>query len=358
MLRRLWRNGHYHQGTTTANEQANLEALHTHLQQLKIRYYPTHPQVAATYNLMGNIYFRQRRFSQALVAYKKAVECEPGDHLGDAYANLGTVYWSTGALNEAVTFLRKALRVHEYQQVRAGHALRESLAVASIRHQMGLVYTLQHQHQQSSSLSSSLVKAHQCLAQALKIRERVLGKGHLDVARTVDAMGKVYLLDGDYQSALLCHERAFRIKENVMAYPEKSKSLCESLVNIAAVQRARNDLEGAIFTSTAIVEMQKEELRAERTQNAVVEVARALDSVGELYVASKQTEKAQNAYNEADRFYDAAQVAVQDRPPRARIAPERDTSIPFDFNCFDISCENAADIFYDASGLNKVSKVL
>jgi len=318
----------------------NLKALKAHLKELKHRYGSTHPLVAATYNLIGNFCFRQREYDKALEAYKQAVQCNSGEHLADAYSNMGTVYWSTGQLNLAIDFLKKALRVHEYNEVKVGKKLSESLPVASIRYQLGLVYTLQR----------SFDQAMDCLIQARKIRERVHGRAHLDVARTMDATGKVYLLQGDYQPALVTHEEAFRIKEGLNGNPERSKAMCESLLNISAVHRARNDLEAATFTYRAIVEIQKQALRDLKTRSAILEVAGSLNTLGELYIACKQNGKAQDAYYEADLFYDAAGVAVEDRPPKARIASEQDSKFCF-ANCFDISCLDAADILYDASGL-------
>jgi len=315
-----------------------LQELTAHLQYLQERHGGRHPLVAACLNQIGNVCFRHQQHDKALEAYKRAVCCcdlkHSGEHLADAYANIGTVYWSSGQLELGTDFLEKALAVHEYMQAKA-KSLGESLAAASVRHQLGTVYTLR----------GSFDQALEHFLCARKIQQHVLGLDHLDVARTMDAMGKTYLLCGDYQSALHSYEEAFRIKQRSANPDVRSKALCESLLNIAAVYRARNDFEAAISTYCAIVELQKQELRLRKSQAALLDAAGSWNTLGELYVASGQNSQAQDAYYEADHLYDAAGVSVEDRPPRARILSEHEESASF-LKCFDITCMDAGDLFY------------
>ena len=316
-----------------------LQELTAHLQDLQERHGVSHPLVAACLNQIGNVCFRNQQHDKALEAYKRAVcSCDlkhSGEHLADAYANIGTVYWSSmGQLELGTDFLEKSLAVHEYMQAKA-KALGESLAAASVRHQLGSVYTLR----------GSFNQALEHFLCARKIQQHVLGPDHFDVARTMDAMGKTYLLCGDYQSALRSYEEAFRIKQSLANPDVRSKALSESLLNIAAVYRARNDFEAAISTYCAIVELQKQELRLRKSQSALLDAAGSWDTLGELYVASGQNSQARDAYYEADLLYGAAGVSVEDRPPRARIPSEPEESACF-LKCFDITCMDAGDLFY------------
>lgn len=52
---------------------------------------------------------------------------------------------------------------------------------------------------------------------------------------------------------------------------------------------------------------------------AVLQLAETLSTLGDSYSASKQNEKAQDAYYQVDIFYDVAGVAWEDRLPKARM---------------------------------------
>lgn len=60
---------------------------------------------AELYNILGSIYFADKRAAEAIIAYKKAVDLAPHK---DYYYNLGCVYFAIGKLKEAKEWLAKS----------------------------------------------------------------------------------------------------------------------------------------------------------------------------------------------------------------------------------------------------------
>lgn len=156
-----------------------------------------HPTSVQLQIKLGNVYFRQGNLVGAASAYKQAVEmCDaPGEPLSTAYLNLGTVYWRSGEIPFAIQCLQQALQVNEMGF--CGQKDHTSTTVASAFHQLGICY----------SLSNDWTNALYSLERARSIRSRVSG-GAVSVAQTMDAIGKVHFMQGQFDVAMTCHEQA------------------------------------------------------------------------------------------------------------------------------------------------------
>lgn len=64
-------------------------------------------------------------------------------------------------------------------------------------------------------------------SQALKIRQTVLGKNHIDVATTLGNIANCYHSDGKYDEALKLHNEALKIRKNALGgeHPDVATSL-------------------------------------------------------------------------------------------------------------------------------------
>jgi tetratricopeptide (TPR) repeat protein len=72
-------------------------------------------QIAALYNRIGNEHFRQHDYPKAVYYYKQAVQCHADlDHVAAAFANLGTVFWSTGDVEQSLAMLHQALETTSF----------------------------------------------------------------------------------------------------------------------------------------------------------------------------------------------------------------------------------------------------
>jgi tetratricopeptide (TPR) repeat protein len=89
-------------------------------------------QIAALYNCIGNEHFRQRDYPKAVYYYKQAVQCHADlDQVAAAFANLGTVYWSTGDVGQSLAMLHQALETYEFYSAQQRKP---------VHHQLGLVF--------------------------------------------------------------------------------------------------------------------------------------------------------------------------------------------------------------------------
>ncbi|GKY93484.1 hypothetical protein MPSEU_000315900 [Mayamaea pseudoterrestris] len=217
-------------------------------------------QVAHVHNLIGNAYFRQGQYEAALDAYKRAVQCTPGEPLGDSYANIGTVYWTIGQVDNAIDFLKRAHDVHEFTAVANSQNPKESLLIATVAYQLGIAYTLKTNYR----------KALKHFAVCQDIRERVLPANHIDIARVMDATGKVYGLrkrPGDLETALKYHEEAFHVKHSLPKRKRDAAMLVTTLQSIAALHLQLADWESATYSHQLLLKMQKKLLQSNKRRS-------------------------------------------------------------------------------------------
>jgi tetratricopeptide (TPR) repeat protein len=175
-----------------------LETLHADLKHYSKLLGSHHALVAHIWNLIGNAHFRSRDYHQALEAYKRAVECSD-KHLGDSYANIGTVYWAMGDVDRSIAFLLRAKQVYEFAVWGDTPA---NLRIASICYELGVAY----------SHKGCFMQALEQYSQCREIRENVLGRNSLEVSRVVEAIGKLFLMNGGQRVSLQYHQEAMQIQ--------------------------------------------------------------------------------------------------------------------------------------------------
>jgi len=189
---------------------------------------------ANLYNCLGNTHFRQGKVDEAVSAYKLAVQAaDAGEHLTAAYSNLGTCYWKSGNVSEAVHMLEQALAVHELDLVQRDQDMKASLQAAAIYHQLGVCYCLMSEY--TDALSR--------LEQARAIRVRADASS---VGPTLDAMGKVYLMQNRLDEAMTCHQQALQIQYNA-----------QTLRNMANVHLQSGNTTAAITVLQEVCKLQK-----------------------------------------------------------------------------------------------------
>lgn len=186
------------------------------LMELRLRhsvghYGETHPVTAKLFIKMGNLHFRKEDFTMAEMHYKKATLCASELHV--AYLNLGTVYWRTKQLDKARKHLKLAKR-----------GTNDTRAKASVYHQLGLCY----------ALSKDYMNSLHALTKACNIRMRYNGESHTSVAKTLDAIGRVHLMQEEYDAAIHYHNKALSI---VQANHQKTE-IAGILSNLVAVFKA------------------------------------------------------------------------------------------------------------------------
>jgi tetratricopeptide (TPR) repeat protein len=215
-----------------------------------------HPTTSKLYNKVGNVYFRRGNFAVAATLYEQAARCASSEQQQQvAWLNLGTVYWRTQQVDTAIDYLQRAAQPQHRCRGGSGggggdsalssepnDAAATAAIQASVYHQLGLCYALLPDYQLSI----------QALHKAYEIRVQYYGDHHWSIAKTLDAIGRVHLLQGEYEAAIHCHGRALAIAaahQQQQQQPRHSRppppasaagpaAIMEALRNLATVFRA------------------------------------------------------------------------------------------------------------------------
>jgi tetratricopeptide (TPR) repeat protein len=258
--------------------------------------------------LIGNAHFRRKEHDKAMYAYEQALECTDGcekpsdfDHIAAANGNLGTVCWSTGDMERSITCIRKVLDFRIESEISKGRDPCDSLSVATSYHQLGLALTLHRDYK----------KALNALFEALEIQQSVLGRKSIDVARTLDAIGKVYLLRGDADRSMHCHQEAYATKYELTG--ECGALVITSLTNIAAAHLARNEEKEAILAYLAIRNAQSFELHKisdpETSARVAMDAGETIQMLVDLYTKTGAYQNAKLAADEALELYQQSGIS-------------------------------------------------
>jgi tetratricopeptide (TPR) repeat protein len=171
----------------------------------------------------------------------------------------------------------------------------ESLEVAGVHHQLGLVF----------ALKQDFDKAVESLQKAFAIRERATGARSILTAKTVDALGKVYRMMGDVHTALQCHERALDILNG------HSVNTCSILENILAVQKVRGDDAVALHVYAQILLQQRMAFAQSLSREAGLQVANTLKNMSLLCLQTGRDQEAKLYQQEAAAIFQ--QAGLQER---------------------------------------------
>jgi len=182
--------------------------------------------LAAAYDGLGLLLFKQRQYEEAVRALEKAVSLDP--LRTRAYFNLGNTYSRLGELEKGRQMLEVAARLSA--QDRKIDMLKDSIQRhpddAFLYYSLGVVYGQRGQweparlkYEQALARDSSLAAAYHNLAN-IYLRERHLDRAEALFLQAVAAdssyalahnsLGHLYLLQRDYAAALDAYRRALR----------------------------------------------------------------------------------------------------------------------------------------------------
>jgi tetratricopeptide (TPR) repeat protein len=343
------------------SSQADLENLLASLDRLVQDNGSDHPGVAQMWNSIGNTYYHRHEVDHALDAFQEAAQCSSsgsknwmnlkdavlsGDddclqrlaNLADAYSNIATIYWKEANIPTATEFLLRSLQAHQHYNAffvevtsaddstearlaspSTSSRTNRKLSMAAVLHQLGLAWTL----------TGDYGKAEKALHQAYAARMKVYkGKDHVQIAQSLDCMGTLSFLQGDYKKALHYHEQALSVRCSLTMQGTVSEGIVSSLRHISGVHSAMGDHASALFGYRAVLSMQKELLLEGSSNHYILNSAndrinkRALRRdtgntliiVGDLLRERNQSDpQALDAYQQARYFLHAAGLGTKDR---------------------------------------------
>jgi tetratricopeptide (TPR) repeat protein len=254
------------------------------------KYGPSHCRTGRIWNQIGNQLVRLQKYEHAIIAYDNSMACEPHppansrwsrspyspskdyayyhDDLTAAYRNQAVVFSIIGEYDQAIATLQQASLLVKSFLSSARKCWLDSeangcesveseklpflLEMAAIEYQLGTFY--------SRINLNDMALLHLNYAYQLYVQVHGIGRFHIDVARTLDTMGKVYLSTLNFDCALQCHTQALHMKFHLLSRdttrvsqyttssPLSQSSLVSTLTNIAIIYEAIKDWKAATCT--------------------------------------------------------------------------------------------------------------
>ena len=179
-----------------------------------------HPDIAGSYNNVGDAYGELGEHKKELEYYLKALAIRekvlPENHpdIATSYNNVGYAYGKLGDHKKELEYKLKALVIQE-KVLPENHP-----DIAVLYNNVGSAYGDLGEHK----------KALEYCVKALTIREKVLPKNHPDIAISYNNVGSAYGELGDYKKALEYYLQALAIREKVL--PENHPAIATSYNNV------------------------------------------------------------------------------------------------------------------------------
>lgn len=252
-----------------------------------------HADVARLYNCVGNAYFKKNDFAKANEAYGEAccvyTDIWGSDHpyVAVSLGNLGTAHWKMGDYKRSAEYMEESVRI---LRKRSGGS-DDDVMVTEALHNLGTVKVLMKDFE----------GARNALDRSLRGRIKILGKYHVDVARTRDSLGLVYMMTGDTARSKSHHKKALLAKDNTLGPTHPSTLM--SLMNLARVHRQEHDF-------TTAIDMYKEAFAAQEKElfddAIIIESGVTLHIIGDIQVENQSFFGALRSFRQAsDIFKDA-----------------------------------------------------
>ena len=225
----------------------------------------------------------RREFAQALETMAGA-ERLALETFGEETAVFGNVCFQYGAICHQQGDHREAEKwLLQVKGIREKTVGREHLDYAAVLHQLGRVYY---------HMGNNYEKAEQCYLLSKTIREKKLGREHLEYAASLNSLGTLYLRMGNYDLAEACYLETLTVGEKALG--RENITYGGTLNNLAIVYTSKGNYEKAeIFykENIRIIEQTK------GTENTYY--AGGIMNLASVYLYMRDFEKAEPLFLEA-----------------------------------------------------------
>ena len=165
------------------------------------------PNIASTYNQIGQAYMKEKKYIKALAYYEQALAIDkknlPNNHpdLAASYSNLGGAYNRLEQYSEALFNYEQALAIQK-RTLPENHP-----SLATSYNNLGVLYKTMENYPEALSNYTH----------ALDIREKTLPENHPSLATSYNNIAVIYESMKEYSKALPLYQKALLIKEQ--AFP-------------------------------------------------------------------------------------------------------------------------------------------
>jgi tetratricopeptide (TPR) repeat protein len=168
--------------------------------------------VAQTQNIIGRLYHKQGEYVEACRTFKESIfSCDEGIHFAQTFFNLGRSYYRQQKYAEAIDFFMQSLKTYEHYIVSLGVDRRRQCA--EVHYHLGLA------HQARGGLRQAL----HSYEEALELYEQFSEYPVKNIAKTLNALGEVFLERMNTEAALACHTKARDLLQRRKLNSKRSK---------------------------------------------------------------------------------------------------------------------------------------
>ena len=261
-----------------------------------------HLDVAVCYFGIANVCLKQSKFDKALEFYRKDLEITIAlvgeDHLGVAktYTGMANVYEKQGNFEQALEYHELSLKIKIKLLGSSSHP-----EVAKSHHNIGVVYG--EAADRLGSVTQKLQKfekfekALEHLETGLRIRRKIHGDKHLDVAASYNGLGNVYEKQGKLDEAFEQLRMSLEIKRQIFG-GDKHPDVAKSLNNMAMVYEKQKQSDHALDHYEKALQIFLDVYGAKHR-----EVANVKHNLAWLLKDRKEVEKARQLFSETEQIY-------------------------------------------------------
>ncbi len=241
-----------------------------------------HPEIAASLQSVGKIYYIQGKYTQSLELYQRALtirKIQYGNNsslVAQSLNNIGIVYFFQGQYENALEYYQQSLNIRKslYGE--------NKLKTVAFFNNIGTVYYVQEKYPEALSYYQK----------DLTILKNFYGDNHPAVATTLNNIGGAYYSQGKYEEALKYHQQSLNIK--IASYGENHPQVAQSLNNIGITYYSQGKYEEALKHH-----QQSLNIKIASYGENHPEVASSFNNMGEVYKSEGQHEKALEYYQKS-----------------------------------------------------------
>jgi tetratricopeptide (TPR) repeat protein len=217
-------------------------------------------------------------YRKALRNYAAAVALAPDNP--DYLLLAGWMAWTMGDCQRAEKWLKQLVAIREEKG-------KEDEKLALALNELAVVHVNQGRYEEAETLYK----------RSLKISEKALGEGHVEVATILNNLSALYQIQNRYEEAELLHKRSLEIKEKILG--KEHPDVASSLNNLAELYRIQRRYEEAELLHTRSLKIRQEKLGEDHP-----DVAITLNNLAVLY-------ESQHRYKEAALLYKQSLAIVK-----------------------------------------------
>jgi tetratricopeptide (TPR) repeat protein len=291
--------GPYHpELTSTLNKLGNL---HYEMQDLDtaLQYYteglhveriilePCHPHLLVTLANIAQIHRHRGNFAAALLKYAEIHSLQikslgPNSlEVAETLSSMGLMEYQLKAFSAAFALYQAALRIQ-----RDHYGTDDHIDIASTLNSIGLILFNQGVYELAKS----------CFTDSLRIRTKLLGPDHREVAILWYNIATIYLESGEDDVALQLYKETLRVERKALG--ETHHDVILTLQHLGLVYQERGELDEALKYFNDALEI-------ERTKGGKynVSVGKLLNLIGNIHLRRANVDEMMKCYTEASRLY-------------------------------------------------------